>query len=363
MKKKYKKIPLQVSIHLRYLHQDKGEKVVDLCKRYHDYSKTSIFRHCKLSLMEIKKDGRHSNRGRPQKLQERDKRKVVNSLVKLRKEYGNCSSVHVQQEAGLNYVSNRTILRTLKKEGYGYTQCRRKGILLNEDLQKRLIFARKCKRLPESLWKEGISFYLDGTSWAHKKNPNISARTSRTRIWKKKGESLHKDCTAKGKKEGTGGSTAKFMVAIAYGKGIIKCHQYNEHINGELFAEFIKEKFDNMFQSSANPRGRLFLQDGCPSQYSALAQEAMDKMNCRLFKIPARSPDLNPIENIFHLVGKQLKKDAVEKNLTNESFIAFSNRVKRTMLNFPSDIIDKTIASMPKRINMVIKNKGMRTKY
>ncbi len=27
------------------------------------------------------------------------------------------------------------------------------------------------------------------------------------------------------------------------------------------------------------------------------------------FSIPPRSPDLNPIENIFHLVGKKRKKD------------------------------------------------------
>lgn len=363
MKKIYKKIPLEVSIHLRYLHQDKGVKLADLCKRYKQYSKTSIFMHSKLPLGEAKKDGRHSNRGRPQKLQDRDKRRLVNSLLKLRKEYGNCSSVHVQQEAGLHFVSNRTILRTFKKEGYGYTQCRRKGILVNDDLQKRLNFARRYKKVPESLWKEGISFYLDGTSWVHKRNPNGDARTSRTRMWKKKGESLDKQCTAKGKKEGTGGSTAKFMVAIAYGKGIIKCHQYNENINGELFAEFIKEKFDDMFNSSANSRGRLFLQDGDPSQNSAVAKDAMEKVNCRVFKIPPRSPDLNPIENIFHLVGKQLKKDALEKNIAKELFLAFSNRVKRTMLNFPSEIIDRTIASMPKRIDMVIKNKGMRTKY
>ena len=155
----------------------------------------------------------------------------------------------------------------------------------------------------------------------HKRNPKRNARTSRTRMWKKKGESVHKKCTAKGKKEGTGGSTAKFMVAITYGKGIIKCHQYNENINGERFAEFITEKFADMFQSSANPSGRLFLHDVDPSQNSALAKEAMDKVNCRVFKIPARSQDLNPIENIFHLVGKQLKKDAQEKNTTRVSHL------------------------------------------
>jgi len=361
--KKSKKMPIEVSVHIRYLHQDKGDKIIDICKRYPVFSKTAIFRHCKLPLGEGKKDGRHLNCGRPKKLLPRDERMLEKSLLKLRKEYGTCSSIQIQDEAGLQCISNRTVIRCLRKLGYGYTQCRRKGILLQEDLQKRLKFARKCQNVPNSLWKEGISFYLDGTSWVHKTNPNSHVRTARTRMWKKKGEGLHKDCTSKGKKEGTGGRTAKFMVAIAYGKGIIKCYQYQDHINGELFSEFIKQNFNHMFASSANPTGRLFLQDGDPSQNSAVARDAMDSVNCKLFKIPARSPDLNPIENIFHLVGKQLKSDACEKNITKETFVAFSNRVKQTMVNFPSEIIDKTIASMPKRVAMVIKNRGMRTKY
>ena len=31
---KYKQIPLETSIHLKYLHQDKGLTVPELCKRY-----------------------------------------------------------------------------------------------------------------------------------------------------------------------------------------------------------------------------------------------------------------------------------------------------------------------------------------
>ena len=41
-----------------------------------------------------------------------------------------------------------------------------------------------------------------------------------------------------------------------------------------------------------NQSGKLFLQDEDPSQNSALAREAMEAVGCRLFKIPARSPDL-----------------------------------------------------------------------
>ena len=57
-KKKYKNIPLEMSIHLRYLHQDLGCSLAQLRKRYQSYSKTSIFRYVKLPVESVKGDGR-----------------------------------------------------------------------------------------------------------------------------------------------------------------------------------------------------------------------------------------------------------------------------------------------------------------
>ena len=236
------------------------------------------------------------------------------------------------------------------------------GTVSKVDEEKRLKFAQKSDKLPPTFWSEGISFYLDGTGWVHKTNPSQYARTLRTRTWKKRGESLHRECTSKGKKEGVGGKMAKFMVAIAHNKGVIKCYHYDS-INGEVFASFIKEHFPAMFQNSSNPKGKLFLQDGDPSQNSKLAMDAMDAVGCRLFKIPPRSADLNPIENTFHLIGKVIQKEAIEKNITKETYVQFCKRTKAHDLAFSPEIIDRTIESMPRRIKEVIKVRGRRTKY
>ena len=365
-KKVYHRIPLAVSLVLRYLHQKQGESLAGLMEIYPQYSKTTLFRHMKLPMASTEQEcQRHNKGGRPRTLTDRDKRKIVNALLKLRETEGNFNSTDIRREAGIpeDYVSDRTIRRHLNNMGYHFTQCRRKGQLLKEDLVKRLKFAKRCKRLPEGFWREGVAFYLDGTGWVHKTNPVQHARTARTRTWKKKGESLSQFCTSKGRKEGVGGKMARFMVAIAYGRGVTKCHQYIGNINAETCATFIREHFPCMFEQSHNPIGKLFLQDGDPSQNSAMAREAMDSVGCRVFKIPARSPDLNPIENIFHLIGKQLKKDALEKKLNRETYSQFCTRVRRTVKNFSSEIIDHTIDSMPRRIDMVIKNKGQRTKY
>ena len=60
-----------------------------------------------------------------------------------------------------------------------------------------------------------------------------------------------------------------------------------------------------------NPSGRLFLQDGDPRKISWAAENAMKKVECQMFTIPACLPDLNPIENMFHLIRKKLHEDAL----------------------------------------------------
>ena len=103
--------------------------------------------------------------------------------------------------------------------------------------------------------------------------------------------------------------------------------------------------------------------DGCPRQNSKVAMTAIDKVGAKLFKIPSRSPDLNPIENFFHLVDSKLKADARQNNISKQTFKQFCKRVKDTVRNFPSSTIDAIIDSMDKRITQVIKANGQRIKY
>ena len=100
---------------------------------------------------------------------------------------------------------------------------------------------------------------------------------------------------------------ANFIVAIAYRKGVMLC-EYQERFTGKCYAEFVRKHFPRAFAESANPRGKLFLQDGDPRQNSAAAKRNLDDGGCKiiLISIPPRSPDINPIENLFHLIQSKL---------------------------------------------------------
>ena len=107
----------------------------------------------------------------------------------------------------------------------------------------------------------------------------------------------------------------------------------------------------------------MFLQDGDPSQNSAKAREALDSVRAEIFTIPPRSPDLNPIENLFHIVKETLRKDALQKEISYETMPEFSSRIKSTFMSMEAEVIDRIISSMNKRINKIIVNKGKRIKY
>ena len=55
--------------------------------------------------------------------------------------------------------------------------------------------------------------------------------------------------------------------------------------------------------------------DGCSLQNSKEALKALEGVGALVFKILPRSPDLNPIENVFALVTKTFRKQVIEENI------------------------------------------------
>ena len=363
-------LKLSTSVYIRFLYQELGlrgkklqEKLIE--KGFPRIPPRTLLRHAKKPAFDETEDLRKRNPGRPRKLKERDLRNIKQKLGKLRESGSPFCSKQIQEECGISpaTVSNRTLRRRLNDMEFFYLQSRKKGLLSKGDLTKRLAFARAHVKKPASFWQHQIAFYLDGTGWAHKTNPADHAVTLRSRTWRKKSEGCKIGCTAKGKKEGVGGKVANFMVAISYGKGVIAAVPYEGHINGEKFADIIANSFPQMLSAAQKGDIKLFVQDGDKSQNSKVALEQLEVIGASVFAIPARSPDLNPIENVFHLSGKKIKLDGLALNIQHESFEQFQQRCQSTLMSFSSDIIDRTISSMPKRLLEVIKGRGNRTKY
>ena len=154
------------------------------------------------------------------------------------------------------------------------------------------------------------------------------------------------------------------MVAIARGKGVI-CTEACEKMSASYFSDFIERRFPAMFRKMGKTARskKIFVMDNDPSQTSAKARKTLSRLGIQLKEIPPRSPDLNPIENVFHIVKRQLREDAKLKRIERETWNEFVTRVELTIQNTPISYMDKTIESMPNRIKQIIKSKGRRIKY
>ena len=153
------------SAEIAALYQKAGVLGAKLLQLFPQYSKASIYRHAKKPIGEDAPcDKRTHNKGRPSKLTPKDKRRILRSVPKLRDTDGSFTSPRIAVEAGVeDKVSNRTIRRVLRSDGYSYLRSRKKGLMTKEDLKKRMTFCMKVRKLKlgQEFWNHHVSFYLD----------------------------------------------------------------------------------------------------------------------------------------------------------------------------------------------------------
>ena len=141
------------------------------------------------------------------------------------------------------------------------------------------------------------------------------------------------------------------------------CKAYTGRMTAQRYCDHIVPAIVLGLQQSINPLGKRVLQDNCSIMNSAQTKEHLFDNGVKLFKIPARSPDINCIENVFHKMRKEIQKDALTRNITKESFRQFQARCARIIRNFDVRYIDKVINSMPKRIELIKQRRGQRIRY
>lgn len=100
-----------------------------------------------------------------------------------------------------------------------------------------------------------------------------------------------------------------------------------------------------------------FMHDSAPAHKSKAVKEFLDDQNIPVLDWPGNSPDLNPIENAWNVI----KKDLEETRPT--SITDLKKTLKKMWITMDASYFANLASSMPKRIEMVLKSKGNMTKY
>jgi hypothetical protein len=289
--------------------------------------------------------------GRPKKLTVHAKRRIERYIKKSRAtRRQDCNTII--EELRLN-VCATTLMNALLELGYTRSAARRRPLLKELDMKRRLRFARAHKDWTVEDWNRVI--FTD--EMAIKVGQE---RTSRVFVWRKKGEEYHKDCVDE-RKRSTGGMM--FWGAFRGGKmgpGFFFDRAKGQTINSVVYRDQVllgplKTFVDESRSKNFEP---IVMEDNAPV-HKGVNKEERKRMNWIPYEHPPNSPDLNPIEHIWAYM-----KDQITRYYAHITSQAEMRRVVQEMWdNFMDTQWDGLIASMPARMRAVIAAKGGPTRY
>ena len=75
------------------------------------------------------------------------------------------------------------------------------------------------------------------------------------------------------------------------------------------------------FLRDVYPEGHRFMQDNDPKHTSRLAAQFFEDNDINWWKTPPESPDLNPIENLWHEMKEYLRREVKPRTCTKDQLI------------------------------------------
>lgn len=298
-------------------------------------------------IRKFKQHGTTINRprsGAPRKINDRSRRlllkKVKNKPMITRKELRN------DLEAAGTSVSNRTISRELHNNNLKCFQPRKTPLLNKKHVKSRLEFARDHLGKGNQFWNNII--------WSDESKIELFGPSAARHVWRKEGTAYDPKNTIPTVKHG-GGSIMVWGCFCAHGTGPL--HIIDGKMDGAMYRQILDE---NLIPSARGFYGRrkwTFQQDNDPKHTANLTKEWFIKKKINVLPWPSQSPDLNPIENLWGT----LKKQVHERNPTNIGEL--KEFCIEEWKKIPPSACEGLISSYENRLRAVIANKGFGTKY
>lgn len=136
------------------------------------------------------------------------------------------------------------------------------------------------------------------------------------------------------------------------------CAIIEEKLNANVYCNIL----ENIMLPSVRPvfgDNFVFQQDNCPIHKARLVQNFMQNNNITTLPWVSKSPDLNPIENVWGEMAKQIYK--AEFRPRNQDDLRQS--IVQAWNQITPDYIRALVSSMPRRLRNVIEQNGSMTKY
>ncbi|KAG2467436.1 TCB1 transposase, partial [Polypterus senegalus] len=302
--------------------------------------------------------GELSNAKRPGHLRKTtvvDDRRII-SMVK-RNPFTTTNQVkNTLQGVGVS-ISKSTIKGTLLERKYRGCTARCKPLISLKNRKARLDFAKEHLKKPAQFRKNIL--------WTDETKINLYQNDGMKKVWRRGGTAHYPKHTTSSVKHG-GGSVMAWVCMAASGTGTLvfidnATQDRSSRMNSEVFRDILSAQIQ---LNAVKLIGRHFMiqMDNDPKQ----SQEFIKAQKWKILQWPSQSPgascitpcapDLNPIENAFHLLKTKLR---TERPTNKQQLKAVAVKAWQSI---KKEETQHLVMSMSSRLQAVIASKGFSTK-
>lgn len=282
--------------------------------------------------------------GRPRKTSPREDRKLIKHLKKNR--FVTSSKLNSEWHKDGVDVSDITVRRRLAEKKYSFCKAKKKPLLTTKHKKDRLKWAKEHKSWSIEQWKQVL--FTDESRICLFYGDNCGSH-----VYRKSEEKFSPDCLLASPKFPRGILIWGAMAANGVGELAIISGTVNTDVYLDILEHYVLASAENLFGDE-----HFVLQDDNASCHrSKPIVSWLQEKQISHMKWPANSPDLNPIENLWAILKREVKK------FKPGTILDLKKCVKSCWKNICPKQCESLILSMPNRISDVIKNKGGATKY
>ena len=240
-------------------------------------------------------------------------------------------------------------MRHLKRAGSKAVVKKKKPLLTARHRKNRLEFALGHRHWTVDDWKRVI--FSDET-----KIDRLGSHGRRW-AWKLPGEGPS-DRLVEGTL--TFGCSHLMMWGAMYQEGVGFTCRIEGTMDADLYTQILEEEMQQSLEwYGLDVQDIIFQQDNDPKHTSKKAKQWFKDHGFEVMSWPAQSPDLNPIEHLWNHLKRKLGEYDTPLKGEGEHW----RRVEKEWNEIPDSVCRNLVASMPRRIEAVIKAKGGYTKY